>query len=113
MLDIHRDHLLDLRNVGKFKHADLVLETKSTQCEDFIKMYFKLDKDKNIIDVRYQVFGCWAVMVSCSMMSEYIKGKNIEEVRNMPNEEYFKVYQSVPEMNLRCFFLIKEIFKQL
>lgn len=113
MLDIHIDHLTNARNVGKIKKADLVLETKSSQCEDFIKMYFKLDNKGNIVDVKYQVFGCWAVIVSCSMISEYIKNKNIKEVKNISDEELLKVFEYVPEIKERCFFLVKKIFEQL
>lgn len=113
MLDIHIDHLMNPRNQGKIKKADLILETKSSKCEDTIKMFFKLDENKNIVDVKYQVFGCWAVIVSCSMMSEYIKGKNIKEIKNIKEEDMLKVFEYVQEIKENCFFLIKEIFEQL
>lgn len=112
MLDIHIDHLTNPRNIGIIKNADLILETKSSQCDDTIKMYFKIDENKVITDVKYQVFGCWAVIVSASMMSEYIKGKNILDVKNITEEEMEKVFEYVHSVKENCFYLIKEIFNQ-
>lgn len=112
MLDIHIEHLSNPRNVGVIKNADLILETKSSMCGDMIKMYIKIDENKNITDVKYKVFGCWAVMVSCSMSSEYMIGKNLDYLKNISEEEFLKIFEYVPEIKERCFLLITEIFKQ-
>lgn len=113
MLDIHIEHLTNPKNIGKIKKADKIIDTKSAQCEDTIRMYFKFDKTNKLIDIKYQVFGCWAVIVSCSMISEYIKGKTLNEIKNITDEELTKVFEYVPEIKERCFFLVKDIFKQL
>ena len=96
-----------------FKNATEILETKSHQCEDTIKMYFVFDEKNVLVDVKYQVFGCWAVIVSCSMMSEYILGKTRDEIKNISEKEMNIDFEYVQEIKERCFYLIKNIFEQL
>ena len=78
MTDFHVDHLSNPRNSGKLKDYDKIIEAKSDYCGDMIRFYIKFNGNK-IENVGYEVFGCWAIISACSIMSEYMEGKTIEE----------------------------------
>ena len=53
-----KEHFLNPRNVGKIEDADGIGEIGSLACGDALKLYFKLDGEGKIADVKFQTFGC-------------------------------------------------------
>ncbi len=112
MIDLHVEHLKEPRNAGKLKNYNKMIEAKSAYCGDMMRFYFNIE-DGIIKNVSYEVFGCWAVMVSCSIMSEYMVDKSVEEIKNLTEEDLEKIYEYIPEIKRHCFFIIKDVIDQL
>lgn len=112
MIDLHVEHLKNPRNAGKLKNYNKMIEAKSDYCGDMIRFYFNIE-DNIIKEVGYEVFGCWAVITSCSIFSEYIEEKTIEEVKSITEEDLEKIYGDIPEIKRHCFFLVTKIIKEL
>ena len=114
MTDFHIDHLSNPRNSGKLKNYDKIIEAKSDYCGDMIRFYIKFNGDK-IENVGYEVFGCWAIISACSIISEYMEGKTIKELRDLTEKDIERICQvdKVPEIKRHCFLLPIKILKEI
>ena len=79
------DHLLNPRNVGVIEDANGVGEVGNAKCGDIMKMYLKIEDDI-VKDVKFETFGCGSAIASSSMATELIKGKPVEEARQLTNK---------------------------
>ena len=74
------DHYKNPRNFGKLKNPDIVAKDANTLCGDEIEIQIKL-KDGKIEDIRFSGPGCAISRASGSMLTEYVKGKSVDEVK--------------------------------
>ena len=75
-----KEHYLHPHNVGEIKDAEAVGEVGSMVCGDALKLYLKIDKEKEIIlDAKFQTYGCGSAIASSSALTDLIKGKSISE----------------------------------
>jgi nitrogen fixation NifU-like protein len=83
-MDIYREKLLDHynnpRNFGKLVDANAIMELENVSCGDSLKMQLKLEKG-NVKEVMFTGEGCAVSIASASILTEYIKGKTIKEVK--------------------------------
>ena len=88
--ELYREHILDHyknpRNFGILKSADIRRREFNPLCGDDLEFNIKLNGNK-IEDVRFKGRGCAISQASASILTEEIKGKTIEEVSAMKNEE--------------------------
>lgn len=94
-------HFKDPRNVGEIENADFTEEIFNPTCGDTIKVWGKVDNGK-LTDIKYKVLGCAAAVASASMMSIMVKGKKIEEILKMTDDDVVRALGGLPSEKLVC-----------
>jgi nitrogen fixation NifU-like protein len=80
------DHFMNPRNTGDIPDADGVGNIGDADCGDFIQVWIKVDNE-HLADVRYKVIGCPAAIACCSMMTELVMGKHLDQAGELTNEQ--------------------------
>ena len=104
------DHFRNPRNVGVIEDADAVGEVGNTKCGDIMKMYLKIEND-TVVDVKFETFGCGSAIASSSMATELIKGKKLDEVRELTNKAVAEALDGLPAYKMHCSVLAEEAIK--
>ena len=99
--DIVLDHFTNPRNIGTLENPDRIGVARNNVDGDQVQIHFRL-KDKTIVDVKMKVMGCVAAIAATSMLSEMVKGKTIEEIKNINKDSLVKHLGGLPEHKIQC-----------
>ncbi len=105
------DHFMNPRNVGKIENADAVAEVGNPSCGDVIKMYLKISNDI-IEDIKFQTFGCGAAIAVSSKTTEMVKGKTLQEARDLTRDQVAEELGGLPAIKMHCSNLAADALHQ-
>jgi len=106
------DHYENPRNVGSMDKLDPNVGTGlvgAPACGDVVKLQIKVENGV-IVEAKFKTFGCGSAIASSSLVTEWIKGKNIEEASAIKNQEIAK-YLALPPVKLHCSMLAEDAIK--
>ena len=101
-------------SVGRFDPKDPDVATGMTgapACGDVMKLQLKLDIDERIIDVKFKTYGCGSAIASSTMFVDMLKGKTIEEAKQIRDRDIAEALQ-LPPINLHCSVLAEDSIKK-
>lgn len=107
------DHYENPRNVGSFDKSDKSVGTGlvgAPACGDVLKLQIKVSNDGIITDAKFKAFGCGSAIASSSLVSEWVKGKKVEEAMEIKNTEIAQ-HLSLPPVKLHCSMLAEDAIK--
>ena len=102
------DHFQHPRNVGEIENASGVGTVGNAKCGDIMRIYFDIDDDQVIRDVKFKTFGCGAAVATSSMATELVKGKTIPEALDITNKVVMEALDGLPPVKVHCSCLAEE-----
>lgn len=106
------DHFENPRNVGSFEGSDLEVGTGlvgAPACGDVMKLQIKV-KDGIIEDARFKTFGCGSAIASSSLVTEWVKGKTLEDALDIKNTTIAQ-HLALPPVKIHCSMLAEDAIK--
>ena len=107
------DHYENPRNVGKFDNGDADVGTGmvgAPACGDVMKLQIKVGADGRIEDARFKTYGCGSAIASSSLVTEWVKGKTIDEAETIKNTDIAK-HLALPPVKIHCSVLAEDAIK--
>ena len=107
------DHYENPRNVGSFDKNDPSVATGmvgAPACGDVMKLQLKIDEAGIIEDAKFKTYGCGSAIASSSLVTEWVKGKSIEEAQALSNTEIAEEL-ALPPVKIHCSVLAEDAIK--
>ncbi len=102
--DLIIDHWRHPRNKGTLPDPDVDVTEANVPCGDVVRLQLKVRNGK-VEDVRFDGRGCAISMASASLLTEMLKGKRLEELEKMHQEELLEALGGVIKPRLNCALL--------
>jgi nitrogen fixation protein NifU and related proteins len=106
------DHFENPRNVGSFGKEERDVGTGivgAPECGDVMKLQLKIVNDR-IVDAKFKTFGCGSAIASSSYVTELVKGKTLDEAREIKNTEIVEEL-ALPPVKIHCSVLAEDAIK--
>lgn len=107
------DHYENPRNVGSFEKGDENVGTGlvgAPACGDVMKLQIKVNDAGIIEDARFKTFGCGSAIASSSLVSEWVKGKHVDEAFTIKNTQIAEEL-ALPPVKIHCSVLAEDAIK--
>ena len=108
------DHYENPRNVGSFDKSEQGVGTGmvgAPACGDVMKLQIKVDHDTGIItDAKFKTYGCGSAIASSSLVTEWLKGKTLDEAGAIKNSE-IATELALPPVKIHCSILAEDAIK--
>ena len=107
------DHYENPRNVGSFEKGDESVGTGmvgAPACGDVMKLQIKVGVDGRIEDARFKTYGCGSAIASSSLVTEWVKGKTLDQAASIKNTEIAQEL-SLPPVKIHCSILAEDAIK--
>ena len=105
------EHFNSPRNVGIIYRAQGVGEAGSGECSDYLVIYLKINGEKVIDDIKFQLRGCAAAIATSSALTEMVKGKHIGEALAVTERDIVDYLDGLPEEKIHCSIMGVEALK--
>lgn len=106
------DHYENPRNVGSFSKDDPTVGTGmvgAPACGDVMKLQIKVE-DGIITDARFKTYGCGSAIASSSLVTEWVKGKTLDEAAQLKNSQIAEEL-ALPPVKIHCSILAEDAIK--
>jgi len=107
------DHYENPRNVGVLDKSDPSVGTGmvgAPACGDVMKLQIKVNDEGVIEDARFKTYGCGSAIASSSLVTEWVKGKTLDEAATIRNAEIAQEL-SLPPVKIHCSILAEDAIK--
>lgn len=107
------DHYENPRNVGSFEKGDTSVGTGmvgAPACGDVMKLQIKVNNDGVIEDARFKTYGCGSAIASSSLLTEWVKGKTLDQAGQIKNTEIADEL-ALPPVKIHCSVLAEDAIK--
>ena len=108
------DHYENPRNVGSFEKGDDTVGTGmvgAPACGDVMKLQIKVNPVTGVIeDARFKTYGCGSAIASSSLVTEWVKGKTLDEAASIKNSEIAQEL-ALPPVKIHCSILAEDAIK--
>jgi nitrogen fixation protein NifU and related proteins len=107
------DHYENPRNVGTLDKADPNVGTGlvgAPACGDVMRLQVKIGDDGRIQDAKFKTFGCGSAIASSSLVTEWVKGKSVDEALTIKNTQIAQEL-SLPPVKIHCSVLAEDAIK--
>src|SRR5438270_7766631 len=107
------DHYENPRNVGSFDKGDDSVGTGmvgAPACGDVMKLQIKVGADGRIEDARFKTYGCGSAIASSSLVTEWVKGKTLDEAASIKNTQIAQELSLTP-VKIHCSILAEDAIK--
>jgi nitrogen fixation NifU-like protein len=107
------DHYENPRNVGTFEKDDAGVGTGmvgAPACGDVMRLQIKVDNNGVIEDARFKTYGCGSAIASSSLLTEWVKGKTLEQASEIKNSQIAEEL-ALPPVKIHCSVLAEDAIK--
>ena len=120
-MDLYREEILDHyknpRNFGHLSGASIKDSSDNVSCGDSISIELLLEgtgDDNRIADIRFSGSGCAISQASASLLTEYVKGKLVGDMKRLTPDDIYKILGVTPTPSrVKCALLGYEAFKKI
>ena len=106
------DHYENPRNVGSFANGDNSVGTGmvgAPACGDVMKLQIKVEEGI-IVDAKFKTYGCGSAIASSSLVTEWVKGKTLDQAGSIKNSEIAEKL-ALPPVKIHCSILAEDAIK--
>ena len=107
------DHYENPRNVGKLDDGDGTVGTGmvgAPACGDVMRLQIKVGEDGVIEDAKFKTYGCGSAIASSSLLTEWVKGKHLDQAEQIRNTEIAEEL-ALPPVKIHCSVLAEDAIK--
>jgi nitrogen fixation NifU-like protein len=106
------DHYENPRNVGKFEIDDTIGTglVGAPACGDVMKLQIKVNANGVIEDARFKTYGCGSAIASSSLVTEWVKGKTLDQAATIRNTQIAEEL-ALPPVKIHCSILAEDAIK--
>jgi len=107
------DHYENPRNVGAFEKDDTTVGTGmvgAPACGDVMKLQIKVNEQGIIEDAKFKTYGCGSAIASSSLVTEWVKGKTVDEAQAIKNTDIAEEL-ALPPVKIHCSVLAEDAIK--
>ena len=107
------DHYENPRNVGSMDKEDPTVGTGlvgAPACGDVMKLQIKISDEGVIEDAKFKTFGCGSAIASSSLITEWVKGKTVDEAMTIKNTDVAE-HLALPPVKIHCSVLAEDAIK--
>ena len=107
------DHYENPRNVGSFAKDEAGVGTGmvgAPACGDVMKLQIRVNEEGVIEDARFKTYGCGSAIASSSLVTEWVKGKTLDQAENIRNTQIAEEL-ALPPVKIHCSILAEDAIK--